>query len=476
MLLFKLSAFKELIKKYYSIFKVIWKDRKQLESLPRTADETEFLPAHLELCEKPVSSLPKWSARLIILFLIFTLLWAYLGKVEVVTVAHGKIIASNRSKNIQPLETAIIKNIYVKNGEKVTQHQPLIELTATGIDTDLSQSKAHLATLLLSSLRLNALLYSIEQEKLPTLTYEKNDVYSSEEVIQEQEFANSQYLAWKAEKQRLAVQIEQKQAEKKTIIDIISTLSDIKNYEKERTDDLYTLYRKKSASKHEYFQQKNKLLEIENNLITQKNRLNEIEKEIIQSIQEYQAFINSFKRDLLNDLKNTYNNLSQAELEWEKTKQRQGFMILRSPIDGVVQQLQTYTIGGVATAAQTLMIIAPEKDQLEVEATISNQDIGFIQPGQDVILKIAAFPYTRYGYITGKVKHISLDAIQDEKLGFVFSTTISMDKNYLNINDSRAYLKQGMLVSAEIKTDKRNIMDYFLSPFKTTIDESLRER
>ncbi|QIM66120.1 hypothetical protein A4G16_01360 [Mannheimia granulomatis] len=151
-------------------------------------------------------------------------------------------------------------------------------------------------------------------------------------------------------------------------------------------------------------------------------------------------------------------------------------MEIRSPIDGVVQELQTYTIGGVVTTAQTLMVIAPEDEQLEVEALITNQDIGFIKVGQNVVLKIAAFPYTRYGYITGKVKHISLDAIQDEKLGYVFAATILMDRNFLNIQDSPIYLKQGMQVSAKIKTDKRNVMDYFLSPLRTTIDESLRER
>ncbi|HGO5822593.1 TPA: HlyD family type I secretion periplasmic adaptor subunit [Mannheimia haemolytica] len=470
----KLNAIKDFIYHYASTFKSVWSERKQLENSPRTADEAEFLPAHLELCEKPISNLPKWSARLIILFLLLTIIWAQFGKVEVVAVAQGKIIASSRSKNIQPLETAMVKNIYVRNGDKVYKNQLLVELTTTGIDTDLSQAQENLRAMELSRFRLQALLHSIEKEIEPSL--KGNELYPIEIFKQEQDLALSQYDAWKSQKKKFLAQIEQKQAERNTILGNISNLSKIEVYEKERTTDIHKLFQQKSASKHEYYQQKNKLLEIENNLIGQKNRSNEIEKEISQINQEYQTFITSFKRDLLNELKTLSNNLSQAYLDGERARQRLEFMEIRSPIDGVVQQLQTYTIGGIVTTGQRLMVIAPEEDNFEVEATITNNDIGFIKIGQDVTVKIMAFPYTRYGYITGKVKNISLDAIQDEKLGFVFNSTISIDKDHLNIGETKIPLKQGMVVSAEIKTDNRTVMDYFLSPLRTTVDESLRER
>ncbi|WGE44050.1 HlyD family type I secretion periplasmic adaptor subunit [Actinobacillus equuli] len=453
----------------------VWKGRKQLENLPRTADEIEFLPAHLELCEKPVSGLPKWSARAMITFLCLTVLWANFGKVDIVAVAQGKITTSSKSKNIQPLETAIVKQVYVKNGERVHKNQLLISLTTTGVDTDLFQSQETLIAMELSRLRLLALLEGIEQENKPILK-KPSIVLPITKLKQEQELAINQYYAWKAQKQKLTAQIEQKQAEKQTILGNIDNLENILHYEKERNHDLYKLYKQKSASKHEYYQQKNKVLEIESNLITQKNRFNEIEKEIIQYQQEYHNFITSFKRDLLSELKHISNNLSLASLDKVKAEQRHAFMELRSPIDGVVQQLQTYTIGGVVTTGQSLMMIVPEEDKLEIEAVINNKDIGFIRAGQDVIIKAIAFPYTKYGYITGKVKNISLDAIQDEKLGFVFNTTISMDKNYLLIDDLPLYLKQGMLVSVEIKTGKQTVIDYFLSPLNSTINESLRER
>lgn len=473
-----LKAFVDLLKRYGLVFREAWAERKNNESLLRQRDEAAFLPAHLELTESPISAFPKWSARLIMLFLLIAVVWAYLGKVEVVTVAQGKITSSSRSKTIQPFETAVVKNVFVKNGEKVRQGQLLIELTAMGVETDFSKSEETLKTMALSQLRLNMLLGSIENEVEPDLIAPKspNITLSEQQIEQENSLALSQYQAWVAQKKRLLALIEQKQQERKTVEGNITKLTQIQRYEKERTRDLQKLYQQKSASKHEYYEQQNKQLEVENNLGIQQNRLAEIDKTIQQTTQEYQTFITSFKRDLLDELKKVSDTLLQTELELDKAKQRQNFMEIRSPINGVMQQLQTYTIGGVVTTAQTLMVIAPEDDQLEVEAFITNQDIGFVKTGQAVVLKIVAFPYTRYGYITGKVKHISLDAIQDEKLGYVFATTILMDRNFLNIQDTPIYLKQGMQVSAEIKTDKRNVMDYFLSPLRTTIDESLRER
>lgn len=170
-----LQAFADLIKRYCSVFKAVWVERKQLETLPRKADESAFLPAHLELTETPVSALPKWTARLIISFLLIAILWATIGKVEVVAVAEGKITASSRSKTIQPLETAIVKNVFVKNGDVVKQGQLLMELNAMGVETDFSKSEESLKTIKLSQLRLNALLTATTQKTLPIL--EKDTEY-----------------------------------------------------------------------------------------------------------------------------------------------------------------------------------------------------------------------------------------------------------------------------------------------------------
>lgn len=122
------------------------------------------------------------------------------------------------------------------------------------------------------------------------------------------------------------------------------------------------------------------------------------------------------------------------------------------------------------------MVIVPDDYQLHASVWILNKDIGFIRQGQPAVIKIEAFPYTRYGYITGKVEHISYDAIENEKLGLIYAATIKLDKDTLMIDGQPVRLSAGMNLTAEIKTGKRSVLDYLLSPLQTKLDESLKQR
>lgn len=130
----------------------------------------------------------------------------------------------------------------------------------------------------------------------------------------------------------------------------------------------------------------------------------------------------------------------------------------------------------MVTAAQPIMVVVPNENQMEVEALLPNKDIGFVKAGQEVVIKIESFPYTRYGYLTGKVKSVSFDAVEHEQLGLVFAVLITLDQNYLTIEGQKVYLTGGMNITAEIKTGKRRVIDYLLSPLQTKVDESLKER
>ncbi len=120
--------------------------------------------------------------------------------------------------------------------------------------------------------------------------------------------------------------------------------------------------------------------------------------------------------------------------------------------------------------------MVPVQETLEVEATVLNKDIGFLRPEQRVTVKIESFPYTRYGYLTGKIISISHDAAQDEKLGLVFPMRIRLDNTTLTIDGTQIRMSAGMALSAEIKTGKRTVIDYLLSPLEQYTDEALRER
>lgn len=151
-------------------------------------------------------------------------------------------------------------------------------------------------------------------------------------------------------------------------------------------------------------------------------------------------------------------------------------MQLTSPVDGTVQQLVVHTVGGVVTPAQPVMVIVPRDNPLEVEAFLENKDIGFVKPNQDAEVKIETFQYAKYGTLHAKVMSVSHDAINDEKRGLIYSTRVKMDKANINVDGTSVSSSPGMAVSVEIKTGKRRVIEYFLSPLMQHTSESLRER
>ncbi|EOU9470630.1 HlyD family type I secretion periplasmic adaptor subunit [Providencia stuartii] len=168
--------------------------------------------------------------------------------------------------------------------------------------------------------------------------------------------------------------------------------------------------------------------------------------------------------------------LVSAEQELLKNQEREQLKIIRSPVDGTVQQLATYTLGAVLQPAQQLMVVVPNNDVQLAEVKILNKDIGFIREGQLATVKIDAFPYTRYGTIDGEVISISRDSTQDEQLGLVFLGQIGLKKKSLLVEGNHIELPPGLSVTAEIKTEKRRVIDYLLSPIQEYTTTAMREK
>ena len=142
----------------------------------------------------------------------------------------------------------------------------------------------------------------------------------------------------------------------------------------------------------------------------------------------------------------------------------------------MVQQLAIHTIGGVVTPAQELMKVVPQNATVEVEALVQNKDIGFISQGQTAEVKVDTFNFTKYGVIDAEVINITQDAVADENLGWVFQMRLKLDKNSVDVNEKPIKLSPGMSIMAEVKTGKRRLIEFFLSPLLRYKQESIRER
>jgi hemolysin D len=163
----------------------------------------------------------------------------------------------------------------------------------------------------------------------------------------------------------------------------------------------------------------------------------------------------------------------QAEEELTKADRRQSQQVVRSPADGLVQQLAVYSEGAVLKAADPILVVVPDKGELIVEAQVLNRDAGFVEVGQPVTVKLEAFPFTRYGTLEGKLAWISRDAIQDEKLGPVYSARVTVTPPP---RGSAIEVTPGLAASAEIRTETRRVIDYLLSPLERRVSEAGRER
>lgn len=173
------------------------------------------------------------------------------------------------------------------------------------------------------------------------------------------------------------------------------------------------------------------------------------------------------------DLLATQSSLSQQLTQSRDLLDKQ---TLRSPVNGVVKNLAITTIGAVVTAADELMTIVPTGDEMEVEAFIENKDNGFVHEGQSLEVKVNTFNFTKYGVIEGELKHISDDAIEIENKGLVFPARVKLSRQHIMVNQKRVNLQPGMSVTAEIKTGKRRLIEFFMSPFLRNKAESMRER
>src|SRR5262249_49931547 len=174
-----------------------------------------------------------------------------------------------------------------------------------------------------------------------------------------------------------------------------------------------------------------------------------------------------------------------------------GFAALAAPVDGAGQQFAVPAIGGVVTPAQSLLVVVPADSRLEIEAMVSNRDIGFVRPGQPAEIKIDTFPFTRYGLLHGTVLSVSQDAIVHDKpqdrtgdkmqgaeastsepkgQELVYAARVSLDRAQMQIDDNLVNLTPGMAVTVEIKTGSRTVISYLLSPLLRCKHESLHER
>jgi hemolysin D len=470
----RLQAALDLLKRYAAVFGHVWKIRKDLDPPQRLPHEAAFLPAALELQETPVSPAPRIVGWLLIAFAFIALLWAGFGHIDVVAVAQGRIVPNAGSKLIQPIDTAAVKAIHVVDGQAVKAGQVLVELDATSAQADSVRTGNDLSTAKLQAARARGLLTALTDGRTPRLAPPAG--IAVERIAQEQRLLDGQYAEYQARIARIDAEIARREAEYRSTGEVVRKLEQTVPIARKRAEDYKGLVDKNFISKHGYLEKEQIRIEQEADLETQKSRLKELAAAIDEAKGQRNSAVAETRRLALDTLNEAEQKATSFGQELVKADTRGKLMTLTAPVDGTVQQLAVRTVGGVVTEAQVLMVIVPQDDALEVEAFLENKDIGFVNAGQAAEVKVETFPFTRYGTIPASLVHVSRDAINDEKRGPIYSARARLQRATMQVEDKTVNLSAGMAVSLEVKTGKRRVIEYFLSPLLQRGSESLRER
>ena len=435
-------------------------------------EELDFLPAALEVQQRPPSPIGRAIIWTLMIFFVVAIAWATRGSADIVAVAQGRIIPSGHNKLIQPLEIGSIKAIHVSEGEQVAQGDTLLELDDKSVRADLHNIQQELSNLEHEYARLSILGEWLQREEAPSTPFETVDALP----LLQRHLLMALWHEHQANLKALQSERRKREAEQVSLEQQVRKLESTLPLVAKRAQTLQKLSEKRFLGEAEFLEMEQERLEIQYDLATNRKRVDEIFAAIAEIDAEREQTRSRFHSQVLLEQQENRKRVKALQQESIKASTRLESYTLYAPIDGVVQQLAVHTLGGIVTPAQQLMIIIPNEGVLEVEALVENKDIGFVKEGQAVEVKIDAFPFTKYGIIEAELTDLSNDAITDEVRGLVYKAKVMLKETRIRVEQKWINLSPGMTVTAEVKTGKRRLIEFFLSPLLRYRQESLRER
>jgi len=418
--------------------------------------------------------------------------WSFVGKVDIIATAPGKIVVRGRTKVIQPSDTGVVRAIHVVDGDRVERGQVRIELDPTISTADKTRYTDQLAQARLDQARLKALLSPESSDPFSDVAAPANLVAAARARLEAERGEQTAKLA------KLDRQVAQRRAEEAQVDAEIAKYDAALPLVQRRADIHGSLLKTEFGNKIDYLQSQQQLVEMQHERVAEQKKRDEVEATLAELAAERSKTEAEFRRTVLTDLAKADRDAAEAEDELTKAERKTDLLTLTAPVAGVVQDLAVHTLGGVVTPAQQLLRIVPAVGEIEVDAVVGNQDVGFVEKGQEAEIKIDTFPFTRYGLIHGRVERISRDAVEepqneqqrrqgsqaasDEATNverasrLVYTARIALEEKGLVIDGKPLELAPGMSVVAEIKTGKRRVLDYLLSPLHRYCHDVRSER
>ena len=448
--------------------------------LKRDRLQYEFLPAAEEIVETPAAPLGALIVWLVAFLLVVALAWSYFGSIDIVAVANGRVSTEGSTKIIQPAISGVVTNINVHEGQRVKKGETLLALDKTTAEKDVATVSQSLNTARVERDILRRLAVGGNADDIINNAIINNADLPDEAKAMLRQFASSQTALSAARQQAVNGTIsnyqQQLQFNQQAKNQLETNAQNLKNRKAEIEKQL------PNANPVDKLRLQNELSNIDQRItsadsavLSQNQQLLQSQSALTQAQNQSQTQIAETNSAFSNQIIAAEKRIIELENNLVKARQVLAQTTITAPVDGTVLSLTVKTIGGVVNAGQQLAQIVPEKVPLYVDAALDNQDVGFVKPGQHVVVKVATYPFQRYGYLEGIVENISPDAIQDDKKGLIYKAKIKLNDDKSS-KQNQLKLLPGMSVSAEITTGQRRIIEFFLDPLMAKADESLKVR
>jgi len=433
------------------------------------------------------------SARIMlwvmVLFLILAAVWASWAKIDKVTVGEGKVVPSSQVQIVQNLEGGLVKEILVREGQSVQKGQQLLLIDDTRFRSDFREREQQIANLTASVLQLSASMTSVTvNEKNEQKSWKKRVEINFNKLAFPPSLAERQprlVARQRAEYQqdlnnlsnRLSVidqQVKQKQQDLVEIQARVENLRDSYNFARKELEITQPLADEGVVPQIELLKLQRQVNDTQREMTSSELKIpvlkSAIQEAMLNRIDAAQKF-RSEQQEKLNQAQDKLSALTESSVGLEDRVNR---TIVISPVMGTVKTLNVNTVGGVIQPGMDIVEIVPSEDTLLVEAKIAPQDIAFLRPNLNAIVKFSAYDFTKYGGLEGSLEHISADTTTDEEGNSFYLVRVRTKETSLN-NDASLPIIPGMTASVDIITGKRTVMEYLLKPILGAKNNALKE-
>lgn len=449
-------------------------------------DPIDFSPPLLRLQDSPPAPLGRAVLITLVVLLVTLLFWATFGRLDIVAVAEGKLVPQSYLKIVQPVESGIVKEILVREGEMVRAGQVLMRMDALATDADAKSLEGDSQRKQLSLRRIDAELgnraFKTDGADPPGLAHEVDAQFRANRAALD--------AALEEEKSRLVKARNDLASAEQVKAKLIEVLP----HYREQDLAYAEMSRQGFAASITASDKKRERIEKEQELKTQAFMIESSRASILQSEKRLAQLESDYRRQLFVERNENQGAADKLTQEIAKQSHKQNLLELRATQDSIVKDLGTHTIGTVVQPGTVLLTLVPKDEVLRAEVWVSNDDIGFVRQGQAVKLKLAAFPFQKYGMVAGTVEHVSADAADGNagngnlpnngsapadkaaKAPPLYKALVVLKAMHLEMDGERFNLGAGMQASAEILLGTRSVMEYLLSPVRKAWHEAGRER